>query len=70
MLLSSANNLDHCSIVKAPCLEEVLGQLGVRQQAHGVGDDLHIGVGKLLQTQVHLADLATDTCGETFTISM
>ena len=54
-------------VVQGPGLDVVLGQLGVRQQAHGVGDNLHIGVGKLLQAQVHLADLATDTCRETFT---
>ena len=36
-------------VVQAPGLDVVLGQLGVRQQAHGVRDDLHIGVGKLLQ---------------------
>ena len=54
-------------VVQGPGLDVVLGQLGVRQQAHGVGHDLHIGVGKLLQAQVHLADLAKDTCGERFT---
>ena len=48
-------------VVQGPGLDVVLGQLSVRQQAHGVGDNLHISVGKLLQAQVHLADLATDT---------
>ena len=54
-------------VVQGPGLYVVLGELGVRQQTHGVGHDLHISVGKLLQAQVHLADLATDTCGERFT---
>ena len=44
-------------VVKAPCLDVVLGELGVGQQAHGVGNNLNIGSGKLLQLQVHLADL-------------
>ena len=45
----------HCNdyawviVVKAPCLDVVLGQLGVSQQLHGVGHQLHVALGKLLQ---------------------
>ena len=44
-------------VIKAPCLDVVLGQLGVSQQLHGVGHQLHIALGKLLQLQVHSANL-------------
>ena len=44
-------------VVEAPCLDVVLGQLGVGQQLHGVGHQLHIVLIKLLQLQVNFADL-------------
>ena len=44
-------------VVQGPGLYEVLGELGVCQQAHGVRHNLNIGSGKLLQLQVHFADL-------------
>ena len=54
-------------VVEAPCLDVVLGQLGVGQQRDIVRDQLHIHLGKLLQLQVYSADLNTqetvmDTC--------
>ena len=45
-------------VVQAPCLDVVLGQLGVCQQLHGVGHQLHIVLIKLLQLQVHPANLS------------
>ena len=44
-------------VVQGPGLYEVLGELGVCQQAHGVRDNLNICLGKLLQLQVNFADL-------------
>ena len=44
-------------VVEAPCLDVVLGQLGVSQQLHGVGHQLHVVLIKLLQLQVHPAHL-------------
>ena len=44
-------------VVKAPCLDVVLGQLGVGQQLHVAREQLHIVAGKLLQLEVHLAHL-------------
>ena len=46
-------------VVEAPCLDVVLGQLGVGQQRDIVRDQLHIHLGKLLQLQVYSADLNT-----------
>ena len=46
-------------VVKAPCLDVVLGQLRVGQQRDIVRDQLHIYLGKLLQLQVYSADLDT-----------
>ena len=46
-------------VVEAPCLDVVLGQLGVGQQRDIVRDQLHIHLGKLLQLQVYSADLDT-----------
>ena len=53
----------HCNdyawiiVVKAPCLDVVLGQLRVGQQLHCVRHQLHVVPGKLLQLQVHPAHL-------------
>ena len=44
-------------VVEAPCLDVVLGQLGVGEQLHGVGHQLHVVLIKLLQLQVHPAHL-------------
>ena len=44
-------------VVEAPCLDVVLGQLGVGQQLHGVGHQLHVVTVKLLQLQVNPAHL-------------
>ena len=46
-------------VVEAPCLDVVLGQLGVGQQRDIVRDQLYIHLGKLLQLQVYSADLDT-----------
>ena len=45
-------------VVEAPCLDVVLGQLGVGQQLHGVRHQLHVVPGKLLQLKVHAAHLS------------
>ena len=44
-------------VVQAPCLDVVLGQLGVGEQLHGVGHQLHVALSKPLYLQVHVADL-------------
>ena len=44
-------------VVEAPCLDVVLGQLGVGQQLHSVRHQLHIVPGKLLQLQINPAHL-------------
>ena len=44
-------------VVEAPCLDVVLSQLGVGQQLHGGGHQLHIVLIKLLQLQVNPAHL-------------
>ena len=44
-------------VVKAPGLDVVLGQLGVRLKAHRVGDNLDICVCEGLQLEVHFANL-------------
>ena len=44
-------------VVQTPGLDVVLGQLGVGQQLHGVGHQLHVVLIKLLQLQVHPAYL-------------
>ena len=43
--------------VKAPGADEVLGELGVGQQVHAVGHQLHIALGKLLQLEIYPANL-------------
>ena len=53
-------------VVEAPCLDVVLGQLGVGQQRDIVRDQLHIHLGKLLQLQVYSADLDTQEIRTTF----
>ena len=49
-------------VVQGPGLYEVLGELGVGEEAHGVRHNLNIGPRKLLQLEVNLADLATKSC--------
>ena len=44
-------------VVEVPRLNVVLGQLGVGQQLHGGGHQLHVVLIKLLQLQVHSANL-------------
>ena len=44
-------------IVEAPGLDVVLRELGVGEQLDGVWYQLHIALGKLLQLQLHQADL-------------
>ena len=49
-------------VVEAPCLDVVLGQLGVGEQLHGVWHQLHVVLIKLFQLQVnfaHLSDIFT-----------
>ena len=46
-------------VVQGPGLYEVLGELGVGEEAHGVRHNLNIGPRKLLQLQINLADLDT-----------
>ena len=45
-------------VVQTPGLDVVLGQLGVGQQQHGGGHQLHVVLIKLLQLQVHPANLS------------
>ena len=52
-------------VVQGPGLYEVLGELGVGEEAHGVRHNLNIAPGKLLQLEVDLADLATKSCCHT-----
>ena len=44
-------------VVQTPGLDVVLGQLGVGQQQHGGGHQLHVVLIKLLQLQLHSAHL-------------
>ena len=44
-------------VVQAPCLDVVLGQLGVGQQLHGVGHQLHVALREPQQLEVQPADL-------------
>ena len=44
-------------IVQTPCLDEVLGQLGVSQQLHSVRHQLHVALRKPQQLEIHPADL-------------
>ena len=44
-------------VVQTPGLDVVLGQLGVGEQQHGGGHQLHIVLIKLLQLQLHSAHL-------------
>ena len=44
-------------IVEAPGLDVVLRELGVGEELDGVRHQLHIALGKLLQLQLHQADL-------------
>ena len=44
-------------VVQGPGLYEVLGELGVGEEVHGVRHNLNIAPGKLLQLEVNLADL-------------
>ena len=44
-------------IVEAPGPDVVLGELGVGEERDGVRYQLHIALGKLLQLQLHQADL-------------
>ena len=44
-------------VVQGPGLYEVLGELGVGEEVHGVRHNLNIAPGKLLQLQVNFADL-------------
>ena len=50
-------------VIKAPCLDVVLGQLGVSQQLHGVGHQLHVVTGKLVQLEIHPAYLTRTISG-------
>ena len=45
-------------VVKAPGPDVVLGELGVGEQLHGVGHQLHVVLIKLLQLQVYPANLS------------
>ena len=52
-------------VVQGPGLYEVLGELGVGEEAHGVRHNLNIAPRKLLQLEVNLADLDTKSCCRT-----
>ena len=42
---------------ETPGAHVVLGHLGVGEQLHGVGHQLHVALGKPLYLEVHIADL-------------
>ena len=47
-------------IVQAPCLDVVLGELGVGEKAHHVGEELDVALRELLELEVHAADLGVE----------
>ena len=46
--------------VQTPCLDVVLGELGVGEEHHGVGEQLHVALRELLELEVHPADLGVE----------
>ena len=51
-------------VVQTPGLNVVLGELGVGEQQHGGGHQLHVVLVKLLQLQLHPAHLGITTGGQ------
>ena len=47
-------------VVQTPCLDVVLGELGVGEEHHGVGEQLHVALRELLELEVHPADLGVE----------
>ena len=47
-------------VVQAPCLDVVLGELGVGEKAHHVGEELDVALRELLELEVHPADLGVE----------
>ena len=53
------NDYTRIIVVQIPRLDVVLGQLGVGQQLNGVRHKLYVILIKLLQLQIHFANLQT-----------
>ena len=47
-------------VVQAPGLDVVLGELGVGEKAHHVGEELDVALRELLELEVHPADLRVE----------
>ena len=47
-------------VVQAPCLDVVLGELGVGEEAHHVGEELDVALRELLELEVHAAYLGVE----------
>ena len=47
-------------VVQTPCLDVVLGELGVGEQLYGVGHQLHVALREPEKLEVHPADLRVE----------